>query len=439
MSRNITLFLLLLLCVPSFVGARTLNDDYVDSVSRSNKLVFIDGRPVDRVELNLYTDSIRSRIAAFYYDQFHHFMDPGAPYFLFLSKDSKLAMGIGGAVRMRAYYDWGGAMPSPGFAPALIPIPADPANMKHFGTTPAGTCLFFRVLGQNKTLGEYQLYIEADFTGYQSRDFRLKKAYAIINDFTVGYAPSTFSDPAAVPPTVDAQGPANKMTPTSVLVRYMPVVKDKWYFAVSAETPETSIGADGSDTRTVSNWLPDFAAFAQYQWAQGQHIRLSGIVRTLSYRDMLQGRNHDKAGWAVQLSGVGSPHRAMTVFATANYGHGYASLGGDLMMGAYDLVGDPSLPGRLYAPASYGWCLGFKYNFTPMLFASLSVSQTRYLPSHRVSPDEYKYGMASAVNVFWNMTPRMQVGAEYDFGYRRNFGGAHRSARRVGAMCMFSF
>ena len=136
MSRNITLFLLLLLCVPSFVGARTLNDDYVDSVSRSNKLVFIDGRPVDRVELNLYTDSIRSRIAAFYYDQFHHFMDPGAPYFLFLSKDSKLAMGIGGAVRMRAYYDWGGAMPSPGFAPALIPIPADPANMKHFGTTP---------------------------------------------------------------------------------------------------------------------------------------------------------------------------------------------------------------------------------------------------------------------------------------------------------------
>ncbi len=210
MSRNITLFLLLLLCVPSFMGARTLNDDYVDSVSRSNKLVFIDGRPVDRVELNHYTDSIRSRIAAFYYDQFHHFMDPGAPYFLFLSKDSKLAMGIGGAVRMRAYYDWGGAMPSPGFAPALIPIPADPANMKHFGTTPAGTCLFFRVLGQNKTLGEYQLYIEADFTGYQSRDFRLKKAYAIINDFTVGYAPSTFSEPCRRAPDSRCPGPGKQ-------------------------------------------------------------------------------------------------------------------------------------------------------------------------------------------------------------------------------------
>lgn len=439
MSRYITLLLLIPLFLPCRLTSRTLNDDYVDSVAHSNRVIFIDGKPVDGGELDQYTDSVRRRIADFYYDQFRHFMDPGAPYFLFLSKDAKLAMGIGGAVRMRAYYDWGGAMPSPGFAPALIPIPADPTNMKHFGTTPAGTCLFFRVLGQNKKLGEYQLYIEADFTGYQSRDFRLKKAYAIINDFTIGYAPSTFSDPAAIPPTVDAQGPANKMTPTSVLVRYMPVIRDRWFFAVSAETPETSIGADGSGTRAVSEWLPDFAAFAQYQWARGQHIRLSGILRTLSYRDMIKSKNHDISGWATQLSAVANPHPAMTVFATANYGHGYASLGGDLMMGAYDLVSDRERPGVLYAPASYGWCLGYKYNFTPMLFASASVSQTRYLPSCPVKPEDYKYGIASAVNVFWNMTPRMQVGIEYDYGYRRNFGGAQRSAQRVGAMCMFSF
>lgn len=154
---------------------------------------------------------------------------------------------------------------------------------------------------------------------------------------------------------------------------------------------------------------------------------------------MIKSKNHDISGWATQLSAVANPHPAMTVFATANYGHGYASLGGDLMMGAYDLVSDRERPGVLYAPASYGWCLGYKYNFTPMLFASASVSQTRYLPSCPVKPEDYKYGIASAVNVFWNMTPRMQVGIEYDSGYRRNFGGAHRSAQRVGAMCMFSF
>ena len=155
----------------------------------------------------------------------------------------------------------------------------DPTKKRHFDTTPAGTCLYFRVLGRNKTLGEYQLYIEANFGGYQFRDFTLKKAYAIINDFTVGYATSTFSDPSALPPVVDAQGPTNKITPTSVLVRYMPVVRDKWVFAVSAETPSAAIGADGIATAKVDNWMPDFAAFAQYQWAPGQHVRLSGLVR----------------------------------------------------------------------------------------------------------------------------------------------------------------
>lgn len=38
----------------------------------------------------------------------------------------------------------------------------------------------FRVLGRNKSLGDYQLYIETNFNGYASRDFHLKKAYAML-------------------------------------------------------------------------------------------------------------------------------------------------------------------------------------------------------------------------------------------------------------------
>lgn len=438
MSR---VFIIIFLAVAGMVTCRgeSLNDKFVQNVVRSNKFVFIDGKPADAAELEHYTDSVRQKITAFYYDQFHHFMDPGAPYFLFLSKDAKLAMGIGGAVRMRAYYDWNGAMPSAGFSPALIPIPADPTDMKHFRTTPSGTSIFFRVLGQNKSLGEYQLYIECNFSGYQGLDFKLKKAYAIINDFTVGYASSTFSDPAALPPTIDAQGPANKITPTSVLVRYMPVIRNKWVLAASLETPSTEIGADNKNTKAVSNWLPDFAAFAQFQWGPDQHVRLAGILRTLSYRDLLTSRNHNIIGGAVMLSATGHPHEAVTLYGNANYGCGYASLGGDLMMGANDLIADAREPGKLYAPQSFGWCAGVKYNFTPMLFASVAASQTRFLPRHPASPDTYKYGIEASANLFWNMTARMQVAIEYDYGYRRNFSGTGRSAHRIGAMCNFSF
>lgn len=339
---------------------------------------------------------------------------------------------------MRGYFDWGGAVPASGFAPYLIPMTPDPTRSRQLGTTPAGTCLYFRVIGRNKVLGQYQLYIEANFNGYSSRDFHLKKAYAMINNLTVGYASSTFSDPAAVPPTVDAQGPNNKITPTRVLIRYMPSF-GRFSVGVSAETPDTEVAVDGVNTARVSSYLPEGAALVQYQWARGQHVRLAGIVRDLPYRNLQAGVNHNVAGWGLQLSSVAHPAAPLTTYATINYGHGYQHLGGDMLIGSYDLVADPASPGSLYAPAGYGWCLGLQYNFRPDLFASVSASQARYLPAHEVDPSTYKYGIFTAANIFWNMTPRMQVAAEFDWGMRRNFSGAHKAARRVGLMCQFSF
>lgn len=438
MARKLFLALFALVALAAWADRRPLADVQIDSLSASHKIVYIDGKP-ESSEIQRYQDSIREVISSFYYDQFRHFSDPGAPYFLFMSKDAQLAMGIGGVVRMRGYYDWGGAIPSPGFAPYLIPMRANPANMRQLGTTPAGTCLYFRVLGRNKVLGNYQLYIEANFNGYAARDFHLKKAYAIINDFTVGYAASTFADPAAVPPTVDAQGPNNKIAPTRVLIRYMPVVKDKWVFAVSGEAPEQSVAADNISTSSVSSWMPEWAAFAQYQWAQGQHVRFSGIVRTMSYRNLIAEKNHNAVGYGLQISSVAHPLPEVTTYITGNYGRGYAGLGSDLLIGNYDLVADPARPGTLYTPAMLGWCLGVQYNFRPNLFVCLQASQTRYLPEHTVSEDEYKYGIFSAANIFWNPTPRIQVGAEFDLGLRHNFSGEHRYARRIGAMCQFSF
>ncbi len=414
-------------------------DDHITDVIETGKIAYIDGRPTDKEQLRHEADSIRQLVYTFYYDQFRHSQDPDAPYFLFMSKDAKLAMGIGGCVRMRGYYDWGGAVPASGFAPYLIQMSPDPTNRRAFGTTPAGTSLFFRVIGRYKHVGQYQLYIEANFNGYSSRDFHLKKAYAMVNDWTIGYAASTFSDPAATPPTVDAQGPSNKISPTSVLVRWMPTVKERWVFALSAETPATAISTDKQNTKLVTAWLPDWAAFVQYQWAGGQHVRLSGIVRTLSYRDMISGKNYNPLGWGVQLSSVAHPAYAVTTYANISYGQGQASLGGDLQIGNYDLVPLPDKAGRLYAPASLGWCVGVQYNFMPNLFMSACASMAHYMPKHDSAPDEYKNGLFTDINIFWNMTARMQLGAELDLGRRQNVSGQSRWARRIGAMAQFSF
>lgn len=420
--------------------ARSLADIRLNSLKESHRIVYFGGSPTEAVDTSTaQADSIRRMIDNFYYDQFRHFQDPAAPYFLFLSKDAKLAMGIGGCVRVRGWYDWGAPLPSNGFVPYLITMSPDPTQKRRIGSSPAGTCLFYRVIGRDKRFGNYQLYIEANFNGYQARDFHLKKAYGIINDWTIGYTTSTFSDPAAEPPTVDAAGQSNKISPSNLLIRWMHTFRHNWTLALSLETPATAVSADNSTTKKVSEWLPDFAAFIQRGWGESEHIRLAGILRTLSYRDLPAGKNVNKIGWGLQLSSVWHPLREVTTYMSVNGGMGYESLGSDLAVGNYDLVPVPGREGELYAPAALGFCIGAQYNFTPSMFVSANYSQSRYLPRSGAPGDEYRYGQVMMLNWFWDLTARIRVGAELVIGMRSNIDGSSRWAHRAGALAQFSF
>ena len=384
-------------------------------------------------------DSIRQLVEHFYYDQFRNFQDPAAPYFLFMSRDANLAMGVGGVVRMRGYFDPGNSMPIPGFSPYFIPMGETPLNRNHFDTTPAGTALFFRVIGRSKKIGTYQLYIEAKFNGYGSRDFKLSKSYATVGDWTVGYAPSTFSDGSAVPPTVDSNGPTMKMDNTAVLVRYMHTFKSGLSLAASVETPDMTLQTQDGITAARSTTVPNLAGLIQYSWARDQHVRLSAIARFLPYRDLLTGKNYTPVGYGLQLSTVLNPTPALTLYGTLNGGKSYANYGGDFMLGQYDLVENTAQEGRLDLVPGWGCFLGAGYHFSPKLFTTLIFGEGRYLPTHGRPGSDYKYGMYAAANVFYDVIPRVRIGLEYNFATRKNFDGEQKCANRIGAMCLFSF
>lgn len=386
------------------------------------------------------TDSIRSMIENFYIDQFRNYQDPAAPYFMFMSHDANMAMGVGGLVRMRAYFDPGNSMPQAAFSPYFIPMGDTPLNRNHFGTTPSGTSLFLRVLGRNTRIGSYQLYIQAKFNGYEGRDFRLSKAYATINDWTVGFATSTFSDGSAIAPTVDANGSTMSMDFSALLVRWMHTFeKSGITVAASVESPEMSLQTDGVNTDARSTSVPNFAAMVQYQWAPEQHVRLSAITRFLPYRDLLTGRNHTPVGYGLQLSTVVSPTRALTIYGIGNIGRSYSNVGGDFLLGDYDLVENVDCPGRLRTVPGFSYFLGLGYHFSHRLSMSMTFGQWRNLMSAPREADGYKYGLYGAANIFYDVTPRITIGAEANFGRRQNFNGAHAWGRRVGAMCQFSF
>lgn len=422
----------MVLFVPQ-VAKHTHVHQYIDTLKKSHRITYIgNGEKADSVQE-------RSMLDIFYYDQFRHAQDPRTPYFLFMSRDANFAMGIGGVVRMRSWYDWHGAMPNNGFIPYNISIPFDPSRSRWLGFTPAGTALYFRMLGRNASVGDYQLYIEANFNGYNQRDLLLKKAYVSINDWTVGYAPSTFSDPSVEPVLVDGQGPNAYISTTSVLVRWMHTFKQHWVLAASVEMPQSFVGSNDSTTKSLNDWIPNLVSFVQYEWGNNQHIRLAGIVRTLPYRDLLHEANRNVFGWGVRFSSVMRPWKPLSIYLMANYGSGISSFTGDLIMGRYDLVNDVEHPGSMYAPDVVGWYGAVQYHFTPQVYSTVVFGMLHYLPMYEETNDTYKNGMYGAANVFWNITPRILIGGEYNLGRRMNMNGAHRLGQRASVLCQFSF
>lgn len=384
-------------------------------------------------------DSISYLVNSFYIDQYRHFQDPLAPYFLLMSKDAKLAMGVGGAVRMRAWYDFAGSIPANGFIPYMIPVPKDPTQRRKLDGTPDGTTIFMRVIGRNRTLGDIIGYIQGNFQG-DGHTFKLKKAYAQFKGLTIGWAPSAIQDGDAEAPTIDGAGQNGLCSDTRMLIRWDHTFKkSNWAVSASVEMPSSSSDADGEQTKALNDWFPDIVLFGQYNLPHDGHIRLTGLLRVLPYRDLIAGKNRNRIGWAIQLSGVAYPINRLALYWVANTGQGYESTMGDLSIGNFDLVADNDTPGRLYAPTSMGLNVGAKYNFLPNLYAGLALGEAHYFPKYTVKDNSYKYGLYGAVNLFYEPTPRMQVGIEYLLGSRHNFNHEHASANRIDALFQFSF
>ena len=385
-----------------------------------------------------YQDSVRHIMNMFYYDQFHHFQDPLAPYFMLLSKDASLALGVGGAVRLRGWYDFAGSIDQRGFSPYLIPVPSDPSQRRWLSGTPAGTAMFLRLIGRNKHLGDIVGYVQAEFSA-SSNAFKLKKAYVTISDWTIGYTQTAFNDPAAEAPTIDGSGQNGTAGRSALGVRWDHKLKKRWKIGAGVAMPSGQIQADNVTTKSLSDWFPDVAAYVQYGMPYDGHVRLAGMARVLPYRDLLTSKNTNKFGWGLQLSSVIYPVPRFGVFVEANTGQGYSAYMQDISIGQYDLINNPNKPGTMYAPWSLGLNLGCKYNFTDNIYAAMALAEARHFDRYGAAPDEYKYGLYGSWSIYWEPIPRMLVGGEYLHGRRNNVDHQHGSANRVDVLFQFSF
>lgn len=367
---------------------------------------------------------------------------PGAPKFAIVGKNDAFYLGIGGAVKATVSYDFGSPIKSATmFTTSKIPMDPEPGNGGLLQFSAQQSNLFFNFVALPNNPNQIGAYISFNFIN-PNYGFNLDYAYLKYRGFTVGYTTGLFTDAAAAPPTIDYEGPCGSTTVFKGVVDYRHQF-GKFGIGAGVEMPVASY-TTSSSTSTVNQRYPDIPVYVQYVWDKSSHIRLSAILREMTYRDLISNTNHTATGWGIQLSGTAGILPGLTAYYQATYGQGLSSYFQDMSGLGLDMVPDRNAPGRLKTVKAWGGYAGLQYNITPKLFVSATYSQVRnYAPEYAGGETEwlgqYKYAQYAVGNVFYNITSNLQWGLEYIYGRRVDQSGAQAHDSRIQTMLQFSF
>lgn len=368
--------------------------------------------------------------------QLSHVHDPQAPRFILTDRQGNFALGIGGYVRTVASYDFDGLVDNIDFIPAEIPNQSPLGNQIQMDATTAN--IFLKLVGRSSILGNFIVHTEGNFRG-NGNTFKLRNAYLSFSGFTIGYTYGGFMDAAAMPATIDFQGPNGGTFYRTTQIAYLYDGLQNLRFNLSVEMPHVN-GTNRTNIQIGRQRLPDFTAYAQYNWSDNNHVRLGGVIRSMTYTTENTNVN-DILGYGVQASTTFAlgPVR---MFGQFSYGKGIGHYINDLSELDIDLVPENSETNKLQALPMMGWYAGAQYNISPALFISGTYSMARLYSENgyqTITPSGYHYGQYLAANLFWNTSQNLQLGFEYLHGWRTNFDHSDRQANRLNLMAKFSF
>lgn len=371
-----------------------------------------------------------------------HFHDPKAPRFLLYDQKREIAFGIGGFVRVRTAYDFGGSPTNSfGFIPNSIPVPSNPLTNNNFRMDASKSTLFFKLLGNNSQIGKFQAYISGSFTG-NNNSFVLDDAYISLLGFTVGRTWSTFNDLAAVPPTVDFQGPNGAAEMRTTQIRYSHNLTDGLSFAIAAELPQTTGTYLPLLTAETTQRVPDVPAYVQYNWGQSgaSHVRVAGVMRNINYRNLISDKTETATGYGVQLSSNIVVNPIVEFYGQATYGKGISQYINDLSGSGLSLIRNPEKEGKMDPQEALGWFAQVKFNLSRSVFTSMGYSQAKVFPKAGLADNnQYRYGQYVVGNIFYNIGSDFQLGLEYLWGNRVNIGGEKAPANCIQSVVQFNF
>lgn len=373
------------------------------------------------------------------------FQQPAPPTFIFASKNNRFSLALGGYVNLRVGYDFNGVVDNIDFIPADIPMTVNYNDRQKFMMDASTSRLYMMAVGNTRKLGRVVVYIDTDFRGGEYNQFipRIRSAYVSLLGFTIGRDVTTFCDLDAAAPTVDFQGPNAYNYRFATMLRYeIAFADDHLKFGAAAEMP--SVSATYNDKfQPLAQRMPDFPMYMQVMWGRNRlnHLRASAVLRNMYMRNTVDNKNTSLFGWGVQASGRVNMGYAFDIFFNGVYGKGITPYIQDLEGSGLDFAPNPANPEQIQTTPVWGWQAAARINLVPRRFSlSGGFSMVRVDERHGyISEDEYRQGQYIFGNMFYHVTPRFQLAAEYLYGQRKNMAYERNHANRVNIMAQYSF
>lgn len=374
-------------------------------------------------------------------DGFQQALTPSA---IFADKRNTFSFAIGGDVALRAAYSFDRIVNNIDMVPYNIPMTLTPADDQEIRMDASTSRIFIRGIANTKKLGQVHIFMDMDFRGGAMGSYtpRIRSGYAQMLGFTIGRDVSTFCDLTAAPTTIDFQGPNAYNFRFATMIRYEhSFIDNHLKVGAAAEMPSVS-GTYGETLMAIPQRVPDFPIYLQYSWGENRdsHIRASAVFRDMYLYNKARSSEDDLFGWGVQFSGNIHITKYLELFMNGVYGEGVTRYINDLMGSGLDFTPRPNDPTRVQATPMYGWQAAAQINILPNLFVSGGYSTVSVLKKNGTYSDSmYKQGQYIFGNVFWNLTPRFVLAAEYLYGSRKNMDGNKAHSNRINLLAKYSF
>lgn len=382
------------------------------------------------------------------YNETHRqgFQQAEKPMFIFSTKNNKFSFAIGGFINLRASYGFNDVVNNIDFVPYDIPVPGNYATKQRIGMDASTSRVYLKAIANTRTLGRVIVFMDADFRGGNAYSYtpRVRSAYVWFKGLTLGRDVTTFCDLSAAPTTIDFQGPNAYNFRFATMIRYeFSLWQNHFKMGVAAEVPNVSATyGDNNIFAAIPQRMPDFPIYAQFAWGENRqsHVRASAVFRNMYAYDIARDKNTSLFGWGVQASGRINIARFLDIFFNGVYGEGITPYIQDLTGSGLDFTPNPLKPTSIQTMPMYGWQAAAQINITQRLSVSGGYSAVNVQRKNRYyTDDQYKHGQYVFGNVFFHITPRMKVAAEYLYGTRKDMNGVKNHANRVNVMAQYNF